>query len=206
MSAITMKKNICLLTDRLKIKLLQVRDITPAYVDGLNDPEVNKFLVNVRLQKQTKKSVADFILFNLQSPTGLLLGIFLKNNGDLIGTIRISNISNFHYLCTIGICLFHKKYWGNGYALEALNKVSEFVFDSLGIHYIEAGVYADNISSIHLFKRAGFSVKCINKNKFRLDNAFKDVISFGKINTKFDHKLLATRRSNGKGRLILKKI
>jgi len=194
----TMKKNISLLTDRLKIKLLQVNDITPSYVDGLNDPEVNKFLVNVRLQKQTKKSVADYILFNLQSRTDLLLGIFLKNEGDLIGTIRVSDISNFHYLCTIGICLFHKKYWGNGYALEALNKVSEFVFDRLGIHYIEAGVYADNISSINLFNRAGFSVKCVNRDKFRLDNTFAEVITFGKINSKFDHSLLAIKRSDGK--------
>jgi hypothetical protein len=67
-----------LLTDRLKIKLLRVNDITPAYVDGLNDPEVNKFLVNVRLEKQTKKKAMAFVVRNLQSQSDLLLGVFFE--------------------------------------------------------------------------------------------------------------------------------
>ena len=79
-----MKKNIVLCTDHLKIRTLLVKDVTPEYVNGLNDPEVNKFLVNVRLQKQTKKKVADFILHNLQSLHDILLGIFLKESNAFI--------------------------------------------------------------------------------------------------------------------------
>ncbi|MDI6758106.1 MAG: GNAT family protein [Candidatus Omnitrophota bacterium] len=185
-----MKKNMLLLTGHLKIKLLQVSDITSSYVDGLNDPEVNKFLVNARLQKQTKKSAADYILFNLRSPTNLLLGIFLKKPCVLIGTIRMGDISNFHYFCNIGICFFNKTYWGRGYASEVIKKVCSYIFEKLKLHYIEAGVYESNHASMRLFERAGFKIQARYKNKYRYDNEFKPVVIWGLINSKFNKKYL----------------
>lgn len=183
-----MKKNITLLTGRLKIKILRIDDITPEYVKGLNDPEVNKFLVNARLKKQTKKTVADFILHNLQSPNDILLGIFLKESNAFIGTIRIGDISGFHYLCNIGICFFIKKYWGKGYASEALKKICDFIFNKLKLHYIEAGVYKDNHHSMRLFKRVGFKIQASYKDKYRYQEDFRPVVIWGITNPKFNIK------------------
>lgn len=184
------KKSIILNTDRLYLRLFKIKDISKEYIEGLNDPQVNRFLINVRLQKQTKKTVADFILHNLKSPSDILLGVFLKKENTLIGTVRIGNVSYLHYLCTVGICFFNKKYWGKGYALESINEVVKFIFAKLGMHYIEAGVYAKNKSSINLFSRAGFFVQSVCKNKYRHDDKFKEVLMFGKINSRFDYSLL----------------
>lgn len=183
-----MKKNIVVCTDRLKIKTLRVKDVTPEYVNGLNDSEVNKFLVNVRLQKQTKEKVSGFILHNLQSPYDILLGVFLKEGNVFMGTIRIGDISNFHYSCSIGICFFNKKYWGKGYAFEAMEKVCGFIFKKLKLHYIEAGVYEGNHASMKLFKRAGFMIQACYKDKYRYQDDFKPVVTWGLINTKFNMK------------------
>lgn len=184
-----MKKDILLLTDRLKIRNLRTNDITPVYVGGLNDPEVNKFLVNVRLLKQNKKRVADYILHNFQSPHDILLGVFLKEGNVFIGTIRVGDISNFHYLCNIGICFFNKKYWGKGYASEAIGKVCDYIFKKLKLHYyIEAGVYDDNHASMKLFKRSGFKIQARYKNKYRYQDDFKPVVIWGLTNSKFNIK------------------
>lgn len=183
-----MKKNIALCTDRLKIRTLRIKDVTLGYVKGLNDLEVNKFLVNVRLEKQDKEKVSGFILHNLRSPHDLLLGIFLKEGNAFIGTVRVGDISNFHYFCTVGICLFNKKYWGKGYALEAIEKVCDFIFKELKLHYIEAGVYEENRASMKLFKKAGFKIQVRYKNKYRYQDDFKPVIIWGLTNSKFNMK------------------
>jgi len=181
-----MKKNIFLLTKRLKIRPLQVNDITPAYVDGLNDPDVNKFLVNVRLQKQTKKMVIDFVVHNLRSPNDILFGVFLIEGDVFIGTIRIGDISYFHYLCTVGICFFNKRYWGKGYASEAIEKMCDYIFKKLRLNYIEAGVYEDNIASMKLFERAEFKIQARYKDKYRYQDDFKPVVIWGLKNSRFN--------------------
>lgn len=183
-------KKIVILTDRLKIRTLQIKDITSEYINGLNDTEVNRFLVNVRLEKQTEKTVKDFTEKNLISDDSVLLGIFVKDGNKLIGTIRISNISYFHYLCSIGICIFNKNYWGKNYAFEALRKVAKFIFDELKLHYIEAGVYKENIASIKLFKKAGFKIMASFKDKYRYSDTFYPVVILSLINSKFNINLL----------------
>ena len=185
-----MKDKIVLLTERLRIKTLRLDDITPEYLKGLNDPEVNKFLVNVRLKRQTKKTVSDFISQNLESPSDMFLGIFLKKDCTFIGTIKIGGISNFHYLCSVGICFFAKEYCGKGYASEALRRTIDFIFKKLKLHHIEAGVYKNNRLSMKLFKRAGFKARAFYKDKYRYQGDFEPVIIWGLTNHEFDKALL----------------
>lgn len=184
------KQKIRLATKRLNIKVLEIKHITQKYIDGLNDPEVNRFLVDARLQKQTYGTVKNFIEKNFFSNDSILFGIFLKENDKLIGTVRIHNISYFHYLCSLGISIFDKNCWNKGYALEALREVAEFIFGKLKLHYIEAGVYKENRVALNLFQKAGFKKMSIFKNKYRYSNDFMDVIFFSLTNPNFDYSLL----------------
>lgn len=185
-----MKKEINLNTERLRLRTLKVEDINDDYIDALNDSEVNRFLVNVRLRKQTYKTVKDFIEKNLQSSQDLLLGIFTKKENKFIGTVRIHDISNFHYFCSLGICLFDKRHWKKGHALEALKKTVNFIFKELGLHYIEAGVYKGNKTSLKLFQRAGFKNMAYFKDKFRYNDDFREVSILGLKNPDFNFALL----------------
>ncbi len=180
-----MNKQVEISSQRLTIKTMQVGQITSEYIEGLNDPEVNKFLVGPRLHKQSFETVKDYVLGNLQSPDNLMLGFHLKKEGVFIGTIRIGDISSFHYSCNVGICLFNKKYWKQGYALEALTKCFEVIFNILRLNYVEAGVYSDNFSSMRLFERAGFDKQAVYKDKYRYLDDFKEVTIFAKTNPDF---------------------
>lgn len=181
-----MRNKVNIATNRIKIKTLQISDITQAYIVGLNDPEVNKFLVNVRLIRQNRKTLAAFIRKNLNDKNTLLLGLFKKTSRLFIGTIRITEISYFHRCCAIGICIFDKNYWDKGYATESLRKVCEFIFRKLKLHYIEAGVYEANRSSMNLFRKAGFKIQARYENKYRYQNDFRSVVIWSKINPAFN--------------------
>ena len=46
--------------------------VTDLYVNGLNDPEVNRFLVGPRSQVQTQDTVREFVRMNNEDPASLM--------------------------------------------------------------------------------------------------------------------------------------
>jgi len=186
------KEFLLLENDRIYLRPLRIEDITDEYIGGLNDPEVNRFLVNVRQTVQTKETVGEYVISCYESPNAILFGIFIKNDDSKtpIGTVHVSEIDLFHYTASVGICLFAKRAWGKGYALQSLQLVKSYLFGVLGLHYLEAGAYAKNKSSINAFTRAGFMEWYRVKDKFRLVDSFEDVIYFSAINPSFDMSLL----------------
>lgn len=189
-------KSLLLKNDRIYLRPLDIIDITDEYVAGLNDPEVNRYLLNVRLNIQTKESVEAFVRSNMDDASSILLGIFVKDDPEpFIGTLRVSGIDLFHYLASVGICVFAKRAWKKGYALQSITLVKEYLFESLGLHYLEAGVYAENANAVTLFNNAGFSESYRMKDKFRHIDSFEEGISFAAVNQSFDMALLSRNYS-----------
>jgi [ribosomal protein S5]-alanine N-acetyltransferase len=183
-------KQLKLFSERLSLRILNVDDVTQEYVDGLNDVEVNRYLLTSREHAQTLESVRAYVQSNLSKPTDYLFGIFLKGHERLIGTIRLSDVSPHHFFGGVGICLFDKSQWQKGYALEALQALVRFAFDRLGLHYLEAGCYAENRGSVRLFEKAGFTIVARHENKYRHENRFVPVVFLGIYNTSFQRSLL----------------
>ena len=181
------KESLLLENDHIDLRPLTPKDITDEYVNGLNAPEVNRYLVDVRQCVQTWELVEKYVILNLENPSSILFGIFIKNGQEsFIGTIRVHEIDYFHYSATIGICIFDKRVWKKGYALQALHLVKDYLFEELGLHYLEAGVYANNINSINLFTRSGFIEWFRVKDIFRFIDGFEEAIYFAAINPHFD--------------------
>lgn len=182
------KESLLLKNDRIYLRPLRIEDITDEYISGLNDPEVNRFLVNVRQTVQTRETVGEYVISCYESPTAILFGIFIKNDDSKtpIGTVHVSEIDLFHYTASVGICIFAKRAWKKGYAFQALQLVKEYLLNVIGLHYLEAGVYAENTGSIRAFRKGGFRETHRIKNKYRLEDSFAEVIFFGAENTSFD--------------------
>jgi len=180
------RENINLVTDRLIIRGLKPEDITNRYIEGLNDKNVNYYLTEVKRNKQTLESVNAFVVQNQESRNHLLFGLFIKESKYFFGTIRLSNISYYHCYVGLGICIFSRNHLDKGYATEAILEVKQFVFDDMGLHYIEAGVYRDNIASVKLFEKCGFELYSRIADKYRLNERFDDVLMFRAINPDFN--------------------
>lgn len=135
---------------------LKISDIHPGYIDGLNDPEVNKYLVGVRQIHQTKESIQVFVSDNLAATDSILFGIWRTGFEQHCGTIRIHGIEHFHKTAHIGICLFDKSAWGDKLGLKSINAVSQWVINNLKLRWLEAGIYSENIASEKAFVSAGY--------------------------------------------------
>lgn len=189
------KQSLVLQTDKLLIRPLRVNDVTEEYVEGLNDPDVNQYLVAVRQHHQTKDSIIRYVEADWDNPLSILFGIFIKNDENpFVGTLRVYNIDFFHFSASIGICLFAKRAWKKSYACNALRLVKKYLFEEVQMHYLEAGVYAVNLNSINCFLKSGFVEQYRVNDKFRHTNSFEEAIFFAAVNPAFDSSLLKHQR------------
>lgn len=132
------------------IELLNEAHICQEYIDGLNDPEVNKFLPTPRTGVQTAETIATYIRKN-RAAGNLLYGLFIENK--LIGTVRLHD---FDYgRCTVGIALFDKSEWGKGWGRYCVDAMVEYAKE-IGCSCIFAGIEMDNVRSRNLFSACDF--------------------------------------------------
>lgn len=59
------------------LRPLVPEDVHEAYIQGLNDPDVNRYLVTVRQQVQTAETVQAFVRANRDDPDAVLFGIWI---------------------------------------------------------------------------------------------------------------------------------
>lgn len=180
------KKEVFLRSGRLYLKTLHIEDISKEYINGLNDEEVNRYL-EVRFQHQSHATVNDFVTANLNSEDSLLMGIYINETDHFIGTIRLSHISFTSARSNLGICIFAKEYWGQGFGLEALERAGEFVFSEMGMQYIYAGVYEENISSVSMFEKAGYELHERVSDTYKLNGQYAEVLMLRKVNTNLNY-------------------
>ncbi|MBF0216896.1 MAG: GNAT family N-acetyltransferase [Candidatus Omnitrophica bacterium] len=184
-----MRKKIELGSKRVLLRTLRPGDVNSDYVDGLNDPEVNRYL-GAGNSRNTAKSVKAYVEKDLRSADSVLFGIFPKKEKKLVGTLRIHGISRYHYSCSVGICIFNKDHWGKGLAYEALKRVVVYLFVELGLHYVEAGCFKANKASVILFQKAGFKVQARYRDKYRHGDRFREAVFFSLVNRRFDTRAL----------------
>lgn len=141
------------LDDRAFLRPLREQDVTQAYVDGLNNPAVSRFLVGPRLQKQTLDTVRAYVKQAWHADRDVLFGAMI--DGALRGTVRLYKIDD-RLQAVMGIALFDTAYWGKGWGSRCIRRVAEFATQSLGLRRIVAGSYQANTRAISSFAKAGF--------------------------------------------------
>lgn len=145
-------------TERLYLRYLNENDATQRYAEWLNDPEVNKYL-ETRHSVQTIESCKSFIKQCNEDNKSHLLGVFLKETEQHIGNVKIGFINDLYKRGQISLFLGEKSCWGNGYSSELIKAVTEYGFNILGLRRIEAGCYEENLASLRVFLKAGYTVE-----------------------------------------------
>lgn len=164
------------------LKALTESDIHMGYINGLNDPEINRYLDAVKQSSQTMQSVQQFVGYNNQSANAVLFGIWLDNLSTHVGTVRLHSIDNYHHIANIGICIFDKKCWGLGLGYKAISACSTWARDTFHLRWIEAAAYESNIASQKAFLKAGYQWAWDVKGKYLLDGKAETVKVFAFTN------------------------
>jgi ribosomal-protein-alanine N-acetyltransferase len=170
---------------QLETERLVLRELAPADANATFPHFANEEVVRYEDAKPAAsiEDVTEIIEWgrNLVShKMGILWGIFRKGDGAFVGQInyvarRDNNFTGATHRAEIGFDLT-PQYWGNGYALEAINRVIEFIFKCTQINRIEAIVHTDNNRSLSVLERLGFHREGILREYVKWEGEYWDMV------------------------------
>ena len=136
-------------TDRLRLDALTVADLDVVHAEW-GDPRVALMLATIK-PNWSRNEARSWLERSLNpSPAGFGRAVRLLD-GKLIGSTGAGG-EPFN----LGYFIAHR-YWGQGYATEALRAFLPLVFDALpDLPYFEAEVFEDNPASSHILTKLGF--------------------------------------------------
>lgn len=143
---------------RLSFRPLLLTDATQRYVDWLNDPEVNKYLETRHLE-QTITACEAFIKQCNEDDATYLFGIFDKSSGQHIGNVKLGFIHPIYRKGQLSLFIGEKSYWNRGFASEVVKTITSFGLNQVGLEKIEAGCYEDNLPSLRVFLKSGYTLE-----------------------------------------------
>ena len=129
---------------------------------------------------ESQKSILNDNYTQFLNGTAIDFGIFKEEK--IIGKLRISSI--LYGIVKSGILGYSidKLEQGKGIMTSAVKLVTEYAFNELGMHRIEASVLVDNEKSKCVLHKCGFKELGLNEKYLFIDGVWRDHITFFKIN------------------------
>jgi [ribosomal protein S5]-alanine N-acetyltransferase len=166
----------------ITLRVPEERDIVPLY-EGVQDPIIPKF---TRIPANYQMANAEHYVRE-RSPNGFTmrteLQLALEYDGNFAGALSFHTLDLDEEKAEIG-------YWltadvrGNGIATAATRLLTEYGFETIGFHRIEALVVESNIPSLKVLKNAGYMQEGIMRDKCCQDDGTReDMILFAAIRT-----------------------
>jgi [ribosomal protein S5]-alanine N-acetyltransferase len=176
----TKKEQLFLAGDGICLRKISLADADGNYLKWLNDRTVNQYLES-RFTRWTGPKIREYIKKYSGDPGNLLLAVILKDSGEHIGNIKIGPINRIHKSAEIGIIIGEKNCWGKGFASEAIRLITDYAFNTLKLHKLTAGAYAENLGSVKAFKKAGFKIEGLRKKHVRYGRGYTDLVLMGRL-------------------------
>jgi len=157
------------------LQSITLDDVTPNYVQWLNDPKVNQYL-ETRFTKQKLDSVNAFVKDILKQPNEHLFTIRTKADNQHIGNIKVGHIDPVHNVGYVSLFIGDKNSWGKGFAVQAIQLISRYALERLLLRKLIASAYKPNIASINAFLKVGYQHECVLKSHYLLNGKPCDII------------------------------
>jgi diamine N-acetyltransferase len=150
----------------LKLRALEPGDVDLLY-EWENDTSVWK--VSNTLVPFSRFQLEEYVLnthHDIYATKQLRLMIDLpeeRDGGKSIGTIDLFDFDPVHLRAGVGI-LIREQYRRKGFASEALELFIRFAFDTLRLHQLYCNISPENLNSVRLFEKHGFTRCGIKKD------------------------------------------
>lgn len=174
---------------KLQTKRLLIRPISLSDLEKIHElhslPETDKFntLGIPENISQTESIVKDWIEKNEQDKD-LTFKVELIESKEFIGLISL--IFGKPKFKTAEVWYkFHSDFWNNGYATESLHKISDFGFNELKLHRIEAGCAVDNVGSIRVLEKVGMTREGRKRKVLPLKDGWSDNFEYAILSTDY---------------------
>lgn len=122
-------------------------------------------------------------LRDMREDMGYALFVYDAPSNALVGGITLCNIRRgVTQSGTLGYWI-GAKYAQQGYMTAAVRAVVPFVFDSLGLHRLEAACLPTNVPSMRLLERVGFMREGLARRYLRINGEWRDHVLYALLET-----------------------
>lgn len=135
------------------LRTVSENDCTQRYLNWLYDEKIIKPLGTTH-KNQTIETIKEFVKLMRESNNDYFFAILYEN--EHIGNIKLGPINWKNKEAEISYFIGKTKYWGKGFATQAVKLVSNFAFLELDINKIHTQIYSSNISSKRVLEKNGF--------------------------------------------------
>ena len=168
---------------RLECARLSARWMTEKDLDDLlvvwGDPEVMRFMARPPLaDRDEARDFLEEIRSGFEARALFQWGLVLPGDDRVVGTCTLAGLDWQNRRCEIGFAVA-KAYWRRGLTLAGASLVIEHAFRDLGLHRIEADVDPENVGSLRLLERLGFSREGLLRQRYLEHGAFQDSVFLG---------------------------
>jgi len=145
-------------TERLILQHINLSDMEAIYRSWVYNPEIYRFLApyyandSDTARKWIDETLQDFSEANPGSWE--LFAIELKSANEVIGVFELTGIDREVRSAEVGYHL-GKKWWGNGYAAEALRALLMYCFENAALNRVSAYYDPRNPNSGRVMQKAG---------------------------------------------------
>lgn len=169
-----------LVTERLTLREIHHHDLEEIYFLRAHK-EVMRY--TGQALAKSRGEVALYIQHHINAVNageGIVWGIVLKGETRLIGLIALRRFYAGHYRGEVGygICPAQQR---KGLMGEALRAVTDYGFNKIGLHSIEANVDKENTASIQLLERTGFVKEAHFTENYFFEGRFIDSVIYSLI-------------------------
>ena len=162
------KKHACVTTTppefpHLETERLLLREITHNDIDAMfaihGDPDLMKWFGQPVADREAARNLIDVFASWQQLPDpGVRWGLQRRDVPGLIGSCGLFGRRRNDRSCTLGYELAHGAQ-GQGYMTEALQLTIRWGFEQMDLHRIEARIHPNNLPSLQLAGRLGFTIE-----------------------------------------------
>ena len=152
-------------TDRLILRKYELNDAIGMYNNWATDLLTNRYLSwdnhpNLDFTREIVKSWIE----KYDNEDEYNWVVELKDTNELIGSISVVHYDKKNSIAEIGYC-YGSKFWGKGYASEALRKVIEYLLLEEEIYIVEAKHISGNPASGKVMQKAGMKLDAILRDR-----------------------------------------
>ncbi len=172
-----------IVTDRLIIK-----EYTDEYINDLyeyrSDQRVNKFYSIIPDNKEELKSYIHNNITEFNRPNGYSLFV-VTDKGKCIGDIAVKSWGFENKINAIGYAI-NPTYQCKGYAYESVKALLHFMFTEMNRNRFQASIDPDNIASIYLLHKLGFTKEGYLREVEYSDGKWRDEYIYAIIRSDWD--------------------
>lgn len=166
-------------TNRLLMRRFKESDIEMQY-DILHDERLATYISFPDLSKEAELECIKKWISNADTDKYERWVIELKDKNIPIGNISVNGIDKKNNYCNVGYVIIYD-YWGNGYASEALEAVSDYLLSERSYYLIECSCNELNKQSSKVMLKAGFKKDgYIQNRRLNKDGTYSGVEYYSK--------------------------